>query len=57
MAQSHQPLSLSKRFFASSFAANNAEAKGSLQTPEILATLVKGSLSLTEKQPGAPTLG
>ena len=40
-------------FFASSLAANNAEAKGSVETTETLATLLKGSLSPTEKQLGA----
>ena len=38
-------------FFASSLVTNNAEVKGSVETPETLATLLKGSLSLTEKQP------
>ena len=44
-------------FFTSSLAANNAEAKGSVETRETLATLLKGSLSLTsEKQLDARTL-
>lgn len=40
-------------FFASALVANNAVAKGSVETPETLATLVKDSLSPTEKQLGA----
>ena len=44
-------------FFASSFAANKAEAKGSVEPPsETLATLLKGFLSRTERQLGAATL-
>ena len=44
-------------FFTSSFDANKAETKGSAESPsETLATLLKGSLSLTERHLGAATL-
>lgn len=37
-------------FFASSFVANKADEKGSLELPEVLATFIAGrSLSLKEK--------